>query len=171
MSNTVKARLQVKKDTEAHWNLARNFIPLAGEPIVYSVDDTHMSPRLKIGDGTTYVTDLPFITANTISNEYIKSGTTEYWNSQPSFVPDNCTIIIYTDKYNNQSTTIPGIKIGDGNTYCIDLPFINDDITIQLNEHINNTDIHVTPQDKIFWNNKLNYDNLILEENLIFTRN
>jgi len=32
-------------------------------------------------------------------------------------------------------------------------------------------DIHVTAQEKAFWNNKINIDNFLLDENLIFTRN
>ena len=97
-NNTAKVRMKLKIDTEAHWNLARNFIPLAGEPIVYAVDDTHERPRVKVGDGVTYVTDLPFITAESENNAYIKTGTTAEWNSQPQFIPDDGMIIVYTDK-------------------------------------------------------------------------
>ena len=37
----------------------------------------------------------------------------------------------------------------------------------KLNLHEDNTSIHVTPEEKIFWNNKLNYD--VVGENLILT--
>lgn len=173
VNNTVKGRFQLKKDTEAHWNLARNFIPLAGEPIIYTVDENHASPRFKVGDGSTYVIDLPFLSANSIENEYIKSGTTAYWNSQINYVPPLNTIIVYTDKstisQNGTTINIPGIKIGDGNSYCIDLPFVNN----EFEQHMNNTDIHTTLAEKTFWNNKLNYSDSFIEdeENLIFTRN
>lgn len=53
-------RLVQKHDTEANWNKAVNFKPKAGELIVYDVDDTHLAPRLKVGDGKTVVFDLPF---------------------------------------------------------------------------------------------------------------
>lgn len=51
----------MKSDTEANWNLAVNFIPLAGEVIIYKEDSTYTYPRMKIGDGTRTVTALPFI--------------------------------------------------------------------------------------------------------------
>lgn len=175
MSNSVKVRTQLKKDTEAHWNLARNFIPLAGEPIIYTVDEDHTVPRMKIGDGTTYVVDLPFLSGDIQHNPYVMSGTTAYWNSQLGFIPPENVIIVYTDggiiEKDGETIPIPRIKIGDGNAYCVDMPFVDDDIMHQVEEHINNTDIHVTPQEKMFWNNKINTENFLLDENLIFTRN
>ena len=66
VNNSVKGRFQLKKDTEEHWNLARNFVPLAGEPIIYTVDENHTAPRMKIGDGQTYVVDLPFLSENVL---------------------------------------------------------------------------------------------------------
>ena len=55
-------RIQLKHDTEAHWNLAVNFVPLASELIVYDPDSTYTYSRFKIGDGTTNVNNLPFVT-------------------------------------------------------------------------------------------------------------
>lgn len=63
--NTIKTRIQLKNDTEAHWNLATNFVPREGEVIIYSADDTHPFSRLKVGDGETSVINLPFIDAQT----------------------------------------------------------------------------------------------------------
>lgn len=63
---TIHTRIQLKNDIEEHWELATNFIPLDGEVIIYDIDANHTSPRLKIGDGTTKVADLPFV-----KNEYI----------------------------------------------------------------------------------------------------
>lgn len=57
---TLKTRIIHKHDTEAHWNLAENFIPKQGELIVYDIDDTHTYERFKIGDGQTLVSALPF---------------------------------------------------------------------------------------------------------------
>ena len=68
MSNpTVKTRIQLKNDTEANWNKAVHFIPLRGELIIYSTDEAHPFFRLKVGDGVTVVTELPFIDAGTIN--------------------------------------------------------------------------------------------------------
>lgn len=58
------ARIQNKHDIEANWELAVNFIPLAGELIIYDPDDTHDLPRIKIGDGKTLVNSLKFIDAD-----------------------------------------------------------------------------------------------------------
>lgn len=55
-SKTLKTRLKQKRDSSANWAKATNFIPLAGEIIVYS--DLNM---IKIGDGTTKVSALPFL--------------------------------------------------------------------------------------------------------------
>ena len=54
-NKTVNTRIINKHDTTANWNKATNFIPKAGEIIIY--DDVH---RIKIGDGKTKVTSLPF---------------------------------------------------------------------------------------------------------------
>ena len=68
MSNpTVKTRIQLKNDTEANWNKAINFVPLRGELIIYSIDETHPFFRLKVGDGETIVSELPFVDAGSIS--------------------------------------------------------------------------------------------------------
>ena len=66
-NDTIKARIQLKNDIEANWNQATNFVPRKGELIVYSPDTTHSYSRLKVGDGTTTVINLPFIDASTIS--------------------------------------------------------------------------------------------------------
>lgn len=58
---TFNTRIQHKHDVEANWNLATNFIPLAGELIVYDVDATYDYARFKVGDGSTKLSDLPFV--------------------------------------------------------------------------------------------------------------
>ena len=67
----LKTRIQNKHEPEVNWLQATNFVPLAGELIVYDVDETHNKPRLKIGDGVrnpdtgkiegTTVNNLPFV--------------------------------------------------------------------------------------------------------------
>ena len=64
--NTIKSRIQLKSDTEAHWDLAVNFVPKIGELIIYSTDNAHPFCRLKVGDGSTTVPNLPFIDAGTL---------------------------------------------------------------------------------------------------------
>ena len=64
----LNGRLVQKHDTEEHWNLATNFVPLDGELIIYDADATHSYPRFKVGDGVTKVGLLPF------SNEYAEES-------------------------------------------------------------------------------------------------
>ena len=59
---TIKTRVRQKHETSTNWAAATGFKPLAGELIVYDADSTQ-GPRLKIGDETTAVTDLPFVEA------------------------------------------------------------------------------------------------------------
>ena len=57
----ISSRIINKHDTEVNWNKATNFIPKAGEIIVYDRDETYDYERFKIGDGETVVMDLPII--------------------------------------------------------------------------------------------------------------
>lgn len=57
-------RITHKHDTRINWNKATNFIPMAGEIIVYDADEYYDYPRVKIGDGETTVINLPFIDKN-----------------------------------------------------------------------------------------------------------
>ena len=56
----IKTRIQHKHDSAENWSKAINFIPWAGELIVYDVDETHSYPRFKVGDGKTTVVNLAF---------------------------------------------------------------------------------------------------------------
>ena len=62
----LNTRIQLKTDTEVNWSIS-NLIPKKGEVIIYSVDNEHASPRIKIGDGINIVKNLPFIDAQTIN--------------------------------------------------------------------------------------------------------
>jgi hypothetical protein len=61
----MKERIQVKHDIAANWAKAVNFIPLAGELIIYDgliENGIYIEqPKLKIGDGIHKLADLPFI--------------------------------------------------------------------------------------------------------------
>ena len=116
----------------------------------------------------------------------LKRDTKENWNAARGFVPLAGEIIIYTNyssyekEVNGETRTIliPGIKIGDGNAYVQDLPFVDKDLRDTLMEHINNMDLHVTLGEKTFWNNKINVDDAyeathdeLVDEMLILNRN
>ena len=106
----------------------------------------------------------------------VYTGDTEYWNSQIGYIPGNGDIIVYTDKGvidDGSGTTknVPGIKMGDGLAYCVDLPFVGDDIAKTLIEHINDLSKHVTEEERARWNNKINCENYVQEETLVLNRN
>lgn len=61
----LNARIMQKHDTQENWDKAVNFIPKAGEIIVYDADDTYSFARVKVGDGENSVGDLPFM------NDYV----------------------------------------------------------------------------------------------------
>lgn len=90
--------------------------------------------------------------------------TTERWNANPEFIPKEGEIIVYTDygrmtDLEGAEHLIPGIKIGDGRAYLIDLPFVGAsdraDILKALADHINDNIAHVTTQERTRWNHKL----------------
>lgn len=57
----INSRIQHKHDIEANWLKAINFIPKAGELIVYDVDENYSYPRIKIGNGSQNVNNLNFV--------------------------------------------------------------------------------------------------------------
>ena len=61
-------RIIQKHDSEANWEKATNFIPKAGEIIIYDTDETHYYCRIKIGDGSTLINNLPFSTEEEIKS-------------------------------------------------------------------------------------------------------
>jgi len=94
-------------------------------------------------------------------------NTTAGWAAQSGLVGQANTIYIYTDYQEDEDgNPIAGLKIGDGNAYLIDAPFLD---TLYL-EHINDTDIHVTPAEKEFWNNKVRcFYSLTDNDTVVFT--
>ena len=104
------------------------------------------------------------------SSAKVTVNTVENWTTKTSYVPKKGEIIVYSDRTVIDGLSYPGVKIGDGNAFVVDLPFLGDDVadrvTELLNSHINNTGIHVTTAEKTYWNNKLDCevsgDNLIL---------
>ena len=108
----------------------------------------------------------------------VSEDTVVGWNSQISYIPKKGEILVYTDAtkiVDDQGRTItyPEIKIGDGNAYAVDLPFVGAgkryEILSQLQAHMNDDYRHVTQADRDFWNAKLNYT--VSGEELTFTRN
>ena len=101
------------------------------------------------------------------------SKTTDEWNRTPLLLSEKNALYIYTDhkktlNEKQEEVYVPGLKLGDGKAYLIDLPFLNDsDSEYHFLEHIHNKVIHVDTNDRTFWDNKLNVE--IQNENLILT--
>lgn len=57
----ILTRMIQKHDIQANWDKIPDFIPMLAEIIVYDPDDYCSHARLKIGDGKTTITSLPFI--------------------------------------------------------------------------------------------------------------
>lgn len=62
----MKARVSQLCKTEAEWSRLSDFVPLKGEAIIFSPDKQYKYVRLKIGDGTTPLRNLPFFIDNTV---------------------------------------------------------------------------------------------------------
>ena len=120
----------------------------------------------------------------------LKHDTTENWNNAVGFIPKAGEVIVYDDyevkhytveEYGEQvekTALIPNIKVGTGNAYVQDLAFVDEKTRAILMDHINDHNIHVTLQEKLFWNNKINIDDSedvvhdeLLDEMLILNRN
>lgn len=137
-----------------------------------------------IEDGAIYVLDNGDTSGEIytdINNQRIKIGTgqssivvktTQEWRAEnPKTISKSGTIYVFSDARSyeeeyeengetlTRTVTVPGIKIGDGQAYVIDLPFST-----------------VTAEQINFWNNKVNcyleteYNIQGNEENLVFTR-
>jgi len=107
-----------------------------------------------------------------VDGHRIYYDTTEHWNMQIDLIAKEGTIYIYSDHESLEEDSVtkyvPGIKIGDGTSYLIDMPFVGDAMSQQLIEHIANMTMHVTDAERNFWNNKVTAD--ITNENLILTK-
>ena len=117
---------------------------------------------------------------NNLSDKMIyRSKTKEQWDVQDKYaISEKGVLYVYSDykvvQKDGEQFFVPGIKIGDGTTYLIDLPFISDhsdDFEKMLLDHIRDSSIHVSAGEKAFWNNKLNLDySSVDDETLIFNR-
>lgn len=114
-----------------------------------------------------------------LDNTTIRFNTTQYWNSQIGYIPKAGEIIIYADYktavVDGKTINVPAIKIGSGNAYVQDLVFVGGNSVDEdiLFAHIADTLVHITQQERDYWNNKLNVTDYheVVDEALIFNRN
>lgn len=101
----------------------------------------------------------------------ILTNTVAGWNSQLQLQSELNTIYVYSDyamttDEHGQTVFVPGVKIGDGKAFLVDLPFAD----VLMDDHIHDTDVHITPEERRIWNNKVSvYVPSALSEDLIFT--
>lgn len=87
--------------------------------------------------------------------------TTVEWNAETSYIPAAGYICVYSDYTTTTDASgnvinIPALKVGDGTTYIVDLPFmVGTHVQEALDIHINNTAVHITEPERAFWNNKV----------------
>lgn len=87
------------------------------------------------------------------------------WNLDKNLISQKNVLYIYSDyksiEKDGEQILIPGLKVGDGTTYLIDLPFVNDisknnELEQMILDHLDNKVIHISMEERNFWNNKLN---------------
>ena len=102
--------------------------------------------------------------------------TTANWNASYDLVGEEGSIYIYSDHdtitIQGVQYYVPGMKVGDGLAYLIDLPFVTEAVLERINNHINNSAIHVSSSDRESWNNKVSsFLDHADNENLVFSKN
>lgn len=104
----------------------------------------------------------------------VSYGTRAHWEANPRFVPPKGMIVVWSDHGTVNGKKVPGFKIGDGNAYNIDLPFVGDDVAARIEAalavHVGTQSIHVSASDRDSWNNKVSIDDNVLNETLVFRR-
>lgn len=86
--------------------------------------------------------------------------TKENWDFRLETIAERGVVYVYSD-YDyiedevGNKIAVAGIKIGDGTSYLIDMPFVTDATTAAIISHVTNSSIHVTAAEKEFWNNKV----------------
>ena len=121
---TISARMQMKTDTALNWSKAINFIPKKGEIIIYEADSDYGYERMKIGDGSTKVNDLPFVIGakdwyqnDSTASDYIKNRPGGYTVNYPALniewdgvIGDRVSVDIVSMKYVKVSDEIPKVE-------------------------------------------------------------
>ena len=114
-------------------------------------------------------TDAEFGVIYQVEGASVLYATTNTWNLRPDLIAKRGWIYLYSDwKQDVVGRNIAGIKVGDGTQKLIDLPFIDE----MLFQHIEDKVIHITQEEREFWNNKVRC--YISETNssiLVFTTN
>lgn len=72
----INTKIINKHDTEENWSKASGFSPMLGEIIVYDPDENYDYSRIKVGDGVTNVSLLPFVSTRPVMRTWTASDMT-----------------------------------------------------------------------------------------------
>jgi hypothetical protein len=109
-----------------------------------------------------------FDAGSPIANK-ILYNTTAGWNAKRDLMSKRGYVYLYSDwKKDGEGKNICGIKVGDGTSFVIDLPF-TDSVWA---DHVDDAVRHITELEREFWNNKVRcYINPNNTNELVFTTN
>jgi hypothetical protein len=93
--------------------------------------------------------------------------TTAGWAEQTSLVSEKNSIYVYIDyAVDSLGRDIAAFKVGDGKAFVVDLPFADSGLA----DHINNHHLHITDEERAFWNSKIScHMSQTQNETLVFT--
>lgn len=153
-------RIDFGYDVNFTGNLTHNGAPVGGAITIDSaLSETSVNP----------VQNRVLTSAINSLDQRILFDTKANWDAQTTLVGKANTIYVYTDYMQSDGKNVAGIKIGDGNAYLLDNPFIDQ---VYYN-HINDLTVHITSAEREFWNNKVRcyYSQNNRDGLLIFTTN
>jgi hypothetical protein len=102
--------------------------------------------------------------------DQVHYDSTSHWNAQVQLIAKKGHIYVYSDYTEIGGKPVAGFKVGDGTTYLIDLPFASGNTTL-LTNHVNNNVVHITDEEREFWNNKVTcFVSAVDTDHLIFTK-
>lgn len=110
-----QSRIQLKHDTEENWLKATNFIPKEGEIVIYDVDENNPIARFKIGDGTTKVNQLSFVSHHKIIS-YLPQVLSEEEKAQArenisAISLEELADVAYINKEDNENIENPDVEM------------------------------------------------------------
>lgn len=148
----IKTTIQVRRDILENWDSVNPILANGEIGFAYDVG------RVKIGDGQRTWKELPFFALLTDIDGSGTSGTIivktrQEWETQGRKISVKGALYVYTDNDGTVSNAM--IKIGDGMSYIIDLPFFLGDAVERLNYHITDYRMHVSERERAFWNSKV----------------
>lgn len=124
---------------------------------IATIDDNHVTNH------TVYSSEFVEYRISQVFGKVIEYHTTEYYNTHPSLIYPEGTVIVYSDYYKDKDgNDVPGVKISTGVNYAIDLPFITKCVEQSIEFLMGKTS---------FWDNKLNCEDEVIGERLVLNRN